>query len=258
MNNFNLKTISIILFSLISIISFAQDTTIVFDRPWIADSPYLVDKKAWQIETGASYMKKSGLENSYLPSIMLRKYIGWKSELRLTCNYEPQMFSIIKRDLEENIDPIAIGLKHKIFKENEWIPEASMIINTYYPMQRINKIGKENRYNAEASFQFHHNINDRLGLNYNFGGIISNQFTNGILTYSFCLNINPHHHFGFFIEGFGYKPIKNNFKEWGYDAGILFYPTKKSQIDLSIIDNAFDKTHYASLLIGYSILISKK
>ena len=257
MNNFNLKTTITILFVQISIIAFAQDTTIVFDRPGIADSPYLVDNNIWQLETGLSYMKKSGIENSYLPSVMLRKYIGWKSELRLTCNYEPQMFSIIKKDLEENIDPFAIGFKHKLFKENNWIPEASVIINTYYPMQRINKIGKENHFNAEANFQFHNNINDRLGLNYNFGAIMTNDYKKGIMTYSFCLNINPHHRFGFFAEGFGYKALKNNTSEWGYDAGVLFYPNKKSQIDFSIIDNVFNKTHYASILIGYSVLLQK-
>jgi hypothetical protein len=61
----------------------------------------------------------------------------------------------------------------------------------------------------------------------------------------------------FFLRALGYKSLKEKIIDWGYDAGIMFYPNKYAQIDFSIVDNVFNKTHYASLLEGYSYAISK-
>jgi hypothetical protein len=236
---------------------FSQDSLIVFDRPGVADSPYITGKGNWQLETGMAYAEVGGISEAILPSFMLRKSFLGANELRIAFNYEPQMMGIIKRHMALDQDPIALGIKRKLWKEHGVLPEASLIANTYFPMQLLNKISKSNTYNVELGLQFQNNFNDYFALNYNLGTIITNHYNTGIINYSLCLNISAKENLGFFIETFGYSPIQNEISEIGFDFGCVFNPTEKSQIDISFIDNIYSNTHYGSLLIGYSIILSK-
>jgi hypothetical protein len=236
---------------------FSQDTLIVFDRPGVADSPYITDKGNWQLETGLAYSEVGGISEAILPSFMVRKSFLGANELRLAFNYEPQMMGIIKRHMALDQDPIALGIKRKLWKERGSLPEASLLANTFFPMQLLNKISKSNTYNVELGLQFQNNLNDHFALNYNIGTIVTNCYNKGILNYSLCLNITATDKLGFFIESFGYSPLEHKPTEFGFDFGCVFNPTDKSQIDISFIDNIYSSTHYGSLLIGYSIILSK-
>ena len=61
--------------SCVHTLGWTQDSIIVFDRPGIAESPYIVDVQRWQIETGVGYAEFSGISEAVLPSLLLRKYI---------------------------------------------------------------------------------------------------------------------------------------------------------------------------------------
>ncbi len=248
--------ICVIIFS-VPLLLFAQDPQVVFDRPGISDSPYLVDSNRWLFETGIGATNKSNISDIIMPSIMLRKFIGWHTEARITYNYAPQMKYILNQnDLTGDL-PIALGIKHKIRQEHNYYPETSFILNTYYPLQKIKNISQNNTYNFEGGFQFQNHILDELAINYNIGTIITNGMKKGALTYSICLTGLVHKNVEMFIEGFGYSP-KTTRSEIGYDAGIIYYPNYWSQLDFTIIDNLFQSIHYVSAQVGYSFCFNTK
>jgi hypothetical protein len=238
-------------------VSLAQETPIVFDRPGIADSPYLVQQKAWQIEAGVGYSAITGWKEVPNPTVMVRKTISKNDELRLTYNYGLQMIALIKDDMSTGFDHLALGWKRKLINEKNWLPEASFLLNTYFPMQLLNKIAHSGVYNVEAGFQFQNNLSKRFALNYNFGGLITNKYRTGVLTTSVCLNITGSDNIGFFVEGFLYAPFQSTLIEPGADIGIVYNPTERSQIDLSVIDNYYNGVHYATVLFGYSISLGR-
>ena len=235
----------------------AQDAQSVFDRPGISDSPYLVDSNRWLFETGISASDKSNFSDVILPTIMLRKYIGWHTEARITYNYSPQMKYIMNQNGLTGDIPFAVGLKHKISKEHDYYPETSFIVNSYYPLQKIKSITKNNTYNLDAGFQFQSHLLDELALNYNIGTIFTDNLNKGVLSYSICITGLVHKNVEMFAEWFGYSPNKTR-SELGCDAGVIYYPNYWSQIDFTVIDNIYQSMHFLSFQLGYSFCFDTK
>jgi hypothetical protein len=234
-------------------VSFAQETPIVFDRPGIADSPYLVQQKAWQIEAGIGYSAITGLKEVPNPTVMVRTAISKNDELRLTYNYGLQMIALIKEDMSTGFDHLALGWKRKLMGEKNGLPETSFLLNTYFPIQQLSKIAHAGLYNFEAGFQFQNNLSKRFALNYNLGGLITNKYSSGVFTSSVCLNLSASEKIGFFVEGFMYAPLNNSPVEPGLDFGIVFTPTSTIQFDFSLIENRFLGNDYVTALLGFSI-----
>lgn len=239
------------------VLSFTQDAPIIFDRPGISDSPYIVDSNRWIVESGINASNLYSISEVLTPSMMLRKFIGFKTELRATYNYSTQMLGMIMKNQTYNYACLALGFKHKLLKESSWIPETSIDVNTYYPIQRISSISTSKIYNLEACFQFQSNITDYFALNYNVGTIFTNQYTKGIINYSMCVNRLVSKKLELFIEGFGYSSA-NERAELGYDVGCIYYPNRWSQIDVSVINNYYQTSSYASFVLGYSFSFDRK
>jgi hypothetical protein len=230
---------------------FSQDSQIVFDRPGISDSPYIVDSNRYLVESGIFFSNKGGLEDVFVPSILLRKYIFKKTEVRFSYNCSPQMMGIEfqKKSIADNT--VALGLKHKLHYENDFFPEISFMVNTYFPTGKLFTQVKNNGYFVDAGFQFQSNINDYVALNYNVGTLFNAQNPTGIITYSLCMNTMLIKDVEFFGEFFGYSPMKLA-AEIGFDGGVIYYPNSWSQLDFSLVHNRYLSTSYLSLLVGYS------
>jgi len=69
---------------------FSQDTLVVFDRPGVADSPFLVPEKTYFLESGLGISDQSEVSDLLYPNIMLRKRILKTTELRLASSTFPQ------------------------------------------------------------------------------------------------------------------------------------------------------------------------
>jgi hypothetical protein len=250
------KIVVLILF-ILPILGWSQDAPVIFDRPGISDSPYIVDSNRWIVESVISASDQSDLSSVLTPNIMVRKYLGFKTELRATYNYSPQMMGMINKNQTLGFDFIALGFKRKLWMETKVLPEASMIINTFYPTQRIASFKQNNIYNLEVCFQFQSHISDYFALNYNVGTIFTDQYKKGIINYSLCATGLIHKDVEAFIEVFGYS-VANEHAEFGYDAGIIYYPNRWSQIDVSMVNNRLYTTTYSGLFLGYSFSIDTK
>ena len=250
--------IKLLLFFLIifPFLGFSQDAPVIFDRPGISDSPYIVDSNRWIVESGINFSDQSSLSSVLNPNIMVRKYLGFKTELRATYNYSPQMMGLINKNQVLGYNFVALGFKRKLLYENSWLPETSIILNSFYPTQRISSFTKNNIYNLEACFQFQSHITDYFALNYNLGTIFTNQYANGIINYSLCATGLIHKDIEAFVEGFGYSAA-HELAEFGFDAGVIYYPNTWSQIDVSIVNNRYASLTYSGLFIGYSFSFDK-
>lgn len=248
-----MKKIWLILILFCPIDGFSQDSVIVFDRPGIADSPYIVGKRKWQLECGFTITKGSEFTSIINPCIMIRKNLWKNQELRVTYNYAPQSSYIIHRFDSLIFTPIAIGFKQKIIKENKFIPETAVCINTFFPIEKLRKMKNSGIYNIELGLFFQNNLKHNFALNYNVGTLFSNEIRSVLTNYSVCLNYTINNKLACFIEQFSYLSTEHS--EYSYDFGIMITPTEKHQIDLSYVANHFYSNHYGSLLIGYSILL---
>ncbi len=237
--------------------SFGQDAPVIFDRPGVSDSPYIVDSNRWIVESGISFSDQSDVSSVLTPNIMLRKHLGFKTELRATYNYSPQMMGMMNKNQDLGFDFIALGFKRKLWVEKSGLPEASMIINSFYPTQRLASFKQNDIYNLEVCFQFQSHFSDYFALNYNVGTIFTNQYKKGIVNYSLCATGLIHKNIEAFVEGFGYSAT-NELAEFGYDAGIIFYPNRWSQIDVSVVNNRLYTTTYSGVFLGYSFSINTK
>lgn len=233
----------------------SQDSLIYFDRPGIAEGPYIVAKKTWQIETGCTYVEGASLKEIATPSVMLRKALFGPQELRLCFNTNPQMFAILNDPLRSGVATEMIGIKRKLFKEKGARPEASVLFNTFVPLKNLEKYALKDLATYELGVQFNHYIGKAYSLNYNFGILDNKRFKNGVVSQStsFCYQNSPK--LGFFAEFFTYVPLESLPLETGIDGGILICPIPSCQIDLSYIQNFYNNSSYGSLLLGFSFQI---
>lgn len=243
---------------LLSAGSIAQTQKFVFDRPGIADGPYVVSKSFPQIEGGFSYNTASDIQSSLNPGIMLRWGLFQKDELRLCYNYIPQSLFVMEKYALTGSINTALGWKHSLLKENHLIPETSVILNTFLPM-KSSQIKIINYMGYELGFQFLNNFNENISLNYNVNTILNPGNDLFLGNYSICLNFNPLEKLGLFAENFSYIDIIHAYKaEWGFDAGIIFTPTNNSQIDFSAVLNRYGNENDLTYLIGYSYAFELK
>jgi hypothetical protein len=236
----------------------SQDSLTYYDRPGIAEGPYIVAKGLWQLETGLAYAQGVSAKEALTPSVMIRKSFFGAQELRFCFNTNPQMFAILNDPRRSLSTTSMLGIKRKMFKENGGLPEASILFNTFIPLLKLKDHPAKNLLTYELGLQFNHVIGEHFALNYNFGFIDNDRFTHGVFSQStsLCYQLNPK--WGFFSEFFAYKPLVDSKAEIGVDGGILYCPKPHFQIDLSYINNFYQNSSYGSLLLGFSMQLRKE
>ena len=230
--------------------SMAQNNP-VFDRPGVADGPFITEIHAPQLESGFTLSSESELRSAINPGVMLRVGLSKKNEFRGSYNYIPPSLIISQPYTSKELTNVALGIKQHLLKEKNKLPETSVLINIFAPLNSKNEI-YGNYLSYELGFNFLNNLNNQLSVNYNLNSIFNPGNDLFILNYSLCLNFNPFERAGFFIEQFSYADIKRNDMEWGFDTGMVYYPSALSQIDLSVVFNQLGSKSLYSFLVGYS------
>jgi len=234
-------------------LAYAQDSILVFDRPGVADSPYLTMPKKWYIEAGYGLTNSTKWSDLLAPSCMLRKSIYRKAETRIAINTTPQSNHFISKTKDFQGNFVSIGFKQKLFKEQKLRPETAIIVNTYSGLSfyRTNKFIGAFAYEAQLRFQ--NNVNDFLSINYNLGYIRYSSQKSDYFDLATCLNFTITNNLGAFVENFNYWNLNTNFFEASYDFGLIYSFMNQYQIDVSYIANHSQKyDHYGTLQVGFS------
>ena len=234
--------------------AFSQDTLVVFDRPGVADSPYLVPEKTYFLESGIGISDQSEVSDLLYPSIMIRKRIFKMTELRLATSTFPQSIRLMRQITEQSPILGSLGAKQRIVREKKWIPETAVILNSYYNFSNMNKPKLAN-FVWEMQLLFQSTLTNWFSINYNFGYIHFATKNQHYLNQSTCFNFQLTKKTSAFVENFNYVSLHSDSPEICYDFGFTHLLTKNIQVDLSYIANRFNQAHYGTILGGISFRI---
>lgn len=226
--------------------------TIIFDRPGIADSPYITPRGSIQGEFGMVYNKGYGLSEASLPAFLGRIPLSEKAELRVGLNYEPQSAQFIQQNFQLNKDPLAIGFKYLISRKRSIaFPEFAIAGNVFTPMQKIGKL--ETDLHGDFYLLMQHNFNKTHELNSNLGIAYFSNLASTSIPFSFCYNFNLNEKWTVFVEYFTYYFVKSEKWDSGWDTGIVWQFNDFMQVDVSWIQNLYFPENRNFVGLGFSL-----
>lgn len=233
-----------------------QDTAVTFDRPGVADSPYLIPKKSFQLESGFTYLTGNEILALAYPAVMARIRVANKYEVRLNVNYEPPSFSMSDYNNVKNFTGYSIGVKRKLWREKAGMPETAVMYNLVASANHRNLKLPVASY-SELYFLFQNNFKNWLGINYNLAIILPHAAVGSpLLHYSLCFNFNIAEKITLFAEHYFYKWI-NSTTEYNIDAGLMWLVHPKLQLDIAY-GVGFVKSNYKQFAaLGISWCIKK-
>lgn len=231
-----------------------QDTIIEFDRPGVADLPYINPLNSFQIEAGYDfeYSDSLGIQFDITPAILLRYSFVKYFELRLEFNHQPlsNYYNRLCNDLD--LYHFAIGYKLKICKEKRALPELALTNIITFPTRgfiepNIDWVG------TEVYLLANNNVTDYFFINYNIGYLYGNNYIKHSFHYNISLNFLVSKKIGLFTEHYAYINF-NGSNDFGFDGGLYYFPISRIQLDLSYyyIHSLYDN-HVFSTGISYNI-----
>ncbi|MBN2172722.1 MAG: transporter [Bacteroidales bacterium] len=236
----NLPILIPLFFILSSQVGAQSDTipTIVADRPTQAESPYLVKKCYFQLETGGIYVNRNEpqdeIEQISLGTTMIRYGVFENLEVRASGSFE---IVNIKSETEETdstisgIGPISAGFKVFVVKEKGIRPQMAIVGNI-----TIRYLGHEH-FSPTYSYPIgklvcSHTLSKRFTLGYNGGFGYNGENPDGYFLYAVFLGFKISHLVWSFIEVYG-NFDHGNLPNHLADAGLTFRIRNNLQADIS-------------------------
>jgi len=238
-----MKKIPIVLSILIlnTFCSIAQNDSIPFlnsDRPTQSESPFLLQKGFFQVETGAIYVdrddKERQLERVRLGTTLLRYGVFQNFEIRLSGSYE-MMHVYFKETLQDSTErglgPVTAGFKVLVAHEKGIRPEMSILGSITF-----RHIGDE-AFSPTYSFPTGkllctHTLTKKLSLGYNIGFSYSGETADGFFIYSGYLGYYISAKLLAFVEAYGNFDQGDTPNNRG-DTGLTYKIRQNLQVDLS-------------------------
>jgi hypothetical protein len=224
-----------------------QVDPIATDRPDQTESPYLVPRGMFQIETGI-WMENDRnegrrIKNKAYNTTLFKIGVSDQFELRLISEYlgskEYQRDSLIRNI--HGINSVAIGTKIFISKERGIIPKTSLIAHLQLPY-----IGYKEFRPAHLAprfrFVMQNTISDRISVAYNIGAEWDGDSQSATAIYTISCAISLADGLGMFVEGYGFMTENSNEEnkfdgtfsnDHRLDAGFTYQVQKNLQVDIS-------------------------
>jgi hypothetical protein len=164
--------------------------TILSDRPTQTESPFIVPKGYFQMETGLGYIdrgdKEKDLTRYQLASTLLRYGLFSQFELRISSGLEWVNVKVNDSDIDSSyggLDPVSAGFKVFVVEEKSWRPQMAVVGNI-----TLRHIG--NDY-LRPTFSYplgkiicRHNLTQKLSLGYYVGFTWNGEKADGFFIYS--------------------------------------------------------------------------
>ncbi|MFN8362099.1 MAG: transporter [Candidatus Kapaibacterium sp.] len=219
------------------------EETIVTDRPDQTEAPPLTPKGWFQFEFGiqsefdedkdTKVKTQSTLYNTTLWKYGLTKSI----ELRLITEFGEDKVTFKNAKNEDTttsvsgLNPITVGLKIPLQKEQGIVPDISLITHLELPY-----IGSED-FRPEFviprfRFLFAHTLSETFSLSYNLGGEWEDGTSAATGIYTVSLGMSLAERLAMFVEAYGFTKEKS-FPDHRFDAGATYQLTNDLQFDTS-------------------------
>lgn len=218
------------------------------DRPDQTETPALVPKGMFQIETGFSFQKNEANSTTQtLPSTLWKYGINDHFELRLITEFTNE--KIFDKKVS-GFNPILIGCKIKIADEKGIVPKMSFIGHISLP-NAASKEFKSEYFAPEFRFVMQHTLSKKMSFSYNLGAEWDGFSPEPTFIYTVATGYSITEKIGSYIELFGFAPQQQTANH-NFDGGFTYLISPNFMVDASagvgITENAPD--HYWAL--GFS------
>ena len=241
------KIYLIILF--ISVNVFAQNIEpIQADRPDQTETPAIVPKGMFQVESGFTFQKNDGFsQTNSLPTVLWKYGINENFELRLITEFVNEKTN---NESISGFNLVLIGCKIKISDEKGIIPKTSFIGHLSIPKLATSSF-KTDFFAPEFRFVMQHSLSEKLSLSYNLGAEWDGFSPEPTFIYTLTSGYLISQKLGFYAEFFGFAP-QYSIDYHSFDFGFTYLINNNFMLDLSsgigITSNA--PKHYFA--IGFS------
>lgn len=248
-----MKLIRAVFFTLFLIQSgFAQETKtiepIATDRPDQTETPEIVPKGMFQMETGFSFEKAGkNAENFVVPSSLLKYGFNGNFEFRVIAEFTVDETGGQKIS---GISPILVGFKAVICEEKGILPKTSFIAHLSIPDLASTDL-KTEYYAPQFRFTMQHTLSDKINLGYNLGAEWDGETPEPTFIYTLTTGFELSEKTGCFVEVYGFAPQKDK-ADHRFDGGFTYLISNNLMVDASggfgITENAPD--YFAA--VGFS------
>ena len=236
-----MKIYSTLLFLFLVLLVSAQSSEpIQADRPDQTETPAIVPKGMFQVETGFTFQKNDANSKAFsLPSTLWKYGVNENFELRLITEFLTEEIGDSK---SSGFTPVYIGFKVKLAEEKGIVPKTSFIAHISLP-NAASTIYKTDFNAPEFRFVMQHTLSKKASLSYNLGYEWDGFTAEPTFIYTLTTGYSITEKLGSYIELFGFAPQKNKANH-NFDCGITYLINNDFMLDLSsgfgITDNAPD------------------
>jgi len=210
----------------------AQVPDLVTDRPDQTESPTVVRRGSFQVETGYLFARDDGVDLFEVPGTLFRIGLGGRTELRV--GYA----GVVGSDGRRGSGDSAIGAKVNLIESPDgWKPELGLLGGLSLPTGRE----EFSSDGVDPSFllAFAHELSPRLSLGYNVGAAWESlpgaPDREAFILYSLALGVGLTDRLGGFVEVFGdWQTTGATATGVSVDGGLTFLSSEAVQIDVFV------------------------
>jgi len=247
-----MKKILLTILIFISIRSVSQiKDPIQTDRPDQTETPAIVPKGMFQVETGFSFQKNdSSSKLNTLPSTLWKYGVNENFELRLITEFITES---LNGESTSGLNPILIGCKIKISEEKGFWPKTSFIGHVLISNFASSDY-KTDYYAPEFRFVMQHTLSEKISFSYNLGAEWDGFSPQPTFIYTIATGYSFTDRLGSYIELFGFAPQKDKANH-SFDGGITYLINNNFMLDLSSGIGLTNNAPENYVAIGFSFRI---
>jgi len=212
---------------------------LITDRPDATESPNVMPKLVFQVETGTFYesFEENNIksENFTYNTTLVRFGILKNLELRLGWDFVKEKSIVDGNSLNDDssgFNPLLFGIKTSISKENGILPEIGLLAHIYLPFTASKDYKLE--YTAvDFRFAFANTLSENSNLSYNLGGFWGNNSSEASFIYSVAYGYSITNKLGVYAELYGDLP-ENSKANHLWDAGLTYLISNNVQLDATV------------------------
>ncbi|MCL6293646.1 transporter [Jejuia spongiicola] len=226
-----------------SLSTFAQDEntlgTLITDRPDATESPNTMPKGFLQVETGAFYesFEENNIktEDFTFNTTLVRYGLLDNLELRLGWDFvegKNKFNGNTIDNVSSGFNPLLLGVKTSIAKENGCFPEIGLLGHLYLPFTASTDYKPETT-GVDFRFAFAHTLSENSSLSYNIGAAWGNDSPEASYVYTIAFGQSITSKLGAYAELYGDLP-ENNKANHLWDAGLTYLINNNVQLDATV------------------------
>lgn len=221
--------IKIYLFLVVSISCYSQKEPLEADRPDQTETPSIVPKGMFQVESGFTFQKNTSKSTTFsMPSTLWKYGISTTIELRLITEF---IFEKDETQKQNGLLPIAVGFKINLMQEKGWLPKTSLISHVSLKNWSSSKY-KYDYYVPDFRFTMQHKLGNNFCLGYNLGAEWDGFTKQSTALYTLTTGYSINKKLGSYLELFGFAP-QNEIAYHNFDGGFTYLINNNFMVDLS-------------------------